>query len=380
MPLIEISADLDCHGPAPVEVELAQCSEPLPDGPLELREEGGGLRLPAQLDGDRLVVLVSGLEAGESRRFRLAAAQEKGRVELKEEGPHALSIYLPDGLFTTYNFDPQHARPFFHPVFGPERRRVTRDFPMIDVAEEKQAKDQDHPHHRSFWTAYDEVNGVDNWSEAAGKHGWTRHQKFTRKSGGTAYGGFVASSVWTSHDGKPVLDERRAIRVYNVGPDRRLLDYEVHLIASHGDVEYGDTKEGGILAFRVFHTIKGGEGGKMMNSERGVGEKQVWGKRAQWLDYSGPVQGKVVGIAMMDHPGNLNHPCRWHARDYGLVGTNPFANAAFGASEKTPYHQKKGETLRFRYRVLIHPGDATEARVSDAYHEWVQKPAARLIG
>ena len=88
----------------------------------------------------------------------------------------------------------------------------------------------------------------------------------------------------------------------------------------------------------------------------------VWGKRAAWLDYSGPVGGEVLGIAMMDHPGNPNHPCRWHARDYGLVGTNPFANGAFGEPQKTPYHQKQGQTLRFRYRVLIHKGSAAPSR------------------
>jgi len=380
MPSIEISAELDSLQPSPVRIAVPAGMK-LPAGALQLREEGGAGVVPAQRDGDgHVVAILSGLKAGQKRRYRLEAGTAKEGVALKEEGAHALSIVLPDGAFTTYHFGPMLPRPFFHPVVGPGGKRVTRDYPMKDVAEEKAAKDQDHPHHRSFWTAYDEVNGTNNWSEVEG-HGYTKHQKLEGREHGPVFGGFTAHSTWTSKDGKPILDERRTIRVYNVGPERRLLDYNVTLHAAYEDVEYGDTKEGGILAFRVFHTMKGAEGGRMENSAGAVGEKQAWGKRAAWLDYSGPVEGQVVGIGVMDHPGNPNHPPRWHARDYGLVGTNPFATAAFekGAA-KTPYHQKKGETLQFRYRVLIHRGTAREGGVDEAFHAWIQPPAVRGAG
>jgi hypothetical protein len=379
MPHIEISPEMDSQGAAPIRVAVPAGMK-LPDGPLELRQRGGELLAPAQRDGDHLVAIISGLSAGQKAQFEVRPAQNSGKVTLKEAGEHALSIMLPEGLFTTYNFAPQAARPFFYPVIGPEDKRVTRDFPMKDVTEEKEAKDQDHPHHRSLWTAFDEVNGTDNWSEMP-NHGFTKHQKFDSRMEGPVFGGFTASAVWTSKEGKPILDERRSIRVYNVGPKRRLLDYDVALTASYEDIEYGDTKEGGILAVRVFHTMKEKEGGRMTNSEGASGEDAVWGKRAAWLDYSGPVQGQVLGIAMMDHPGNPNHPCRWHARSYGLVGTNPFSTGAFekGAAE-TPYHQKKGQTLQFRYRVLIHGGDTKEGRVDEAYHAWIQQPPATLKG
>lgn len=379
MPRIEITSDLDCLEPAPIRVTIPS-DITLPAGELHLREVGGTRVLPAQREGDSLVVLVSGLEAGEARAYQVAQGAPAGKVTLKDDGPHALSIHLPEGLFTTYNFKPDEARPYFHPVHGPGGKRVTRDYPMKNVAEEKAAGDQDHPHHRSFWTAFDEVNEVNNWAETQG-HGFTRHKKFEDRKEGPTYAGFIAAAVWTSAEGKPVLDEVRGIRVYNAGPDRRLLDYEVRLTAAYEDVRYGDTKEGGILAWRIFHTMKEKEGGKLENSNGAAGEKDTWGKKAAWLDYSGPVDGQVLGIAMMDHPSNPNHPCRWHARAYGLVGSNPFSTAAFeqGPAE-TIYHQKKGETLRFRYRVLIHKGGAKAGGVEDAYHAWVQGPRARLKG
>jgi len=152
------------------------------------------------------------------------------------------------------------------------------------------------------------------------------------------------------------------------------------LIAAHGEVHYGDTKEGGILAFRVATSMDGNKGGRIENSLGGVTEKACWGKRAAWLDYSGTTDGAVLGIAMMDHPGNLNHPCYWHARDYGLVGTNPFARKAFEGGEAASVRQKAGETFKFRYRVMIHKGTAKDGRVDEAYHAWIQPPKARIVG
>ena len=41
---------------------------------------------------------------------------------------------------------------------------------------------------------------------------------------------------------------------------------------------------------------------------------------------------------------------------------------------------KKGEHLTFRYRVMLHRGNATEGKVSDAFHGYVQPPVGRVVG
>ena len=56
-------------------------------------------------------------------------------------------------------------------------------------------------------------------------------------------------------------------------------------------------------------------------------------KRAAWVDYWAPIDGKTVGIAIFDHPENPRHPTWWHARYYGLVAANPFGIHDF---EKKP--------------------------------------------
>jgi hypothetical protein len=373
MPVVELTVPAACAVPTPVEIPILVGSA-LPPGPLELHEMGGNRVFTAQSDGSRLVTVITGVAPGPPHRFRIERGAVGPGVNLANAGARALSIRLPEGLFLTYQFDSDIARPFFHPVLGPGGKAVTRAFPM---KREVPGEARDHPHHRSFWTAYGEVNGVDDWSEARG-HGWIRHGRFSERQQGPVFGGFTATAVWTAHEGEPLLDETRSIRIYNVGPERRLFDYEVHLTAAYSDVFYGDTKEGGILSFRVATTMDGNKGGRMENAEGGVGEKECWGKPSAWLDYSGPVGDETFGIGMMDHPGNLRHPCYWHARDYGLVGTNPFARAAFEAGEETGYRQAQGETLRFRYRVLIHRGNAAEGGVAEAYQAWVRPPQARL--
>jgi hypothetical protein len=76
-----------------------------------------------------------------------------------------------------------------------------------------------------------------------------------------------------------------------------------------------------------------------------------------------------VGIAIFDHPENPRHPTYWHARGYGL-----FANNIFGRKEFTNHAEpdgsmtlKPGDKIRFRYRVVIHPGNAKDANLARLY-------------
>ena len=39
----------------------------------------------------------------------------------------------------------------------------------------------------------------------------------------------------------------------------------------------------------------------MVNSLGAEGEKAIWGKRADWVNYDGRVEGEDVGIAVLDH-------------------------------------------------------------------------------
>ena len=101
----------------------------------------------------------------------------------------------------------------------------------------------------------------------------------------------------------------------------------------------------------------------------------VWGKRSNWVDYSADVDGEKIGVAMFDHPQNPHHPTYWHARDYGLFALNPFGQNAFDPKmEVSHLTVSRGEKLVFRWRVVIHPGDADTAHIADLYKAYADKP------
>src|SRR5439155_3384125 len=107
----------------------------------------------------------------------------------------------------------------------------------------------------------------------------------------------------------------------------RSIDCEFAIDAGRGPLTMGDTKEG-TFAIRVAKTLDSPPG-HMVNSNSAAGEKAIWGKRAEWVDYYGRVADEDVGVAVFDHPRNLRAPTYWHARAYGLLSANPFGVRQF---------------------------------------------------
>jgi len=109
-----------------------------------------------------------------------------------------------------------------------------------------------------------------------------------------------------------------------------------------------------------------------VDAEGLVNMQNIWGKRSNWVDYTAVIDGERLGVAIFDHPENPRHPTHWHARDYGLVAADPFgAQKAFDTEEKeTPFKLPKGQKAVFRFRVIIHPGDAETGKVADLYSQY----------
>ncbi len=149
-----------------------------------------------------------------------------------------------------------------------------------------------------------------------------------------------------------------------------MFDFEVTVKASNGPVTFGDTKEGmfGLrLASSMDVTKK--TGGKIVNAE-GITDTAAWGKASPWVDYSGPIDGKTVGVAIFDHPTSFRHPTTWHVRDYGLFAANPFGYHDFGMKKSGDYTIPAGESITFKYRIILHEGDAKTAGIADAYRAY----------
>jgi hypothetical protein len=285
--------------------------------------------------------------------------------------PDRLRIESNGALFTEY-FYKDVPRPYFYPLIGPGGKAMTRDWPMKSPPGEE----HDHPHHRSLWFAHGSVNGQDFWTEQNG-FGKIVHDGFTEIGSGEKVGIIRSRDKWIAADGTLVCTDDRTLRVHAPGPnDERVFDFEVVLHASNGDVTFGDTKEG-TMAVRLAETmrLKGETGhGHIVNSA-GIKDDDTWGKRADWCDYSGPVDGQVVGVAMFDHPKNPRHPTWWHVRDYGLFAANPFGQHDFEKLANKNAGALKipaGESVTFRYRFCLHAGDAAQAGVAEKYADYAR--------
>ncbi|HEY2892588.1 MAG TPA: DUF6807 family protein, partial [Pirellulales bacterium] len=130
--------------------------------------------------------------------------------------------------------------------------------------------------------------------------------------------------------------------------------------SSPREFAFGDQEELG-LGLRVASPLAVKNGGRLTNSDGLSGEKQVWGKQADWCDYSGEIDGQAVGVLLVPDPANFRRSW-FHARDYGFVAANPFGRNAFTKGEKSHVVVLPGQSLSLRYAVLIHAGQTDLAR------------------
>jgi hypothetical protein len=310
--------------------------------------------------------------------FALAAIAARGRaqVDIASSDNDHVAITINGQPFSTFYIGARYAKPFVAPLRTADGRIVTRRFPMEKI----EGESRDHPHHKGLWIGYGDINGINFWeTEAESKvspenpqaKGQIRLTRLGEVKSGKKTGSVTAQFAWTGPGDVHVLEETRKLTFYTDDKIRRF-DVDANFTAQT-DAKFGDTKEG-FFAIRVADSMAGKNGGVMTNSEGEHTEKDVWGKRANWVDYVGPVEGQKVGILILDHPANPNHPPRWHARDYGLFAVNPFGVKKFNpkSQEHGGYALAKGQSARFRYRVIIHPGDASKKEIVRWYEEFAR--------
>ena len=304
----------------------------------------------------------------------LSAGQQHGVIvtDLPDQGKVRIEI---NGQLFSYYIYRGYSRPILYPVMGPGQIPMTRNWPLKNVPGET----HDHPHHKSLWWAHGDINGVDFWSESP-RAGKIVHQEFLKLCSGEKEGEIQTRNWLVTKEGKRIGTVDFDIHIYNV-PNVRIMDFNVTVRATDGDLVFGDTKEG-TMAIRVAESMrvrpneynKGKPHGHMLNSE-GVQDAACWGKRASWVDYYGPVKGQIMGIAIFDHPANPRHPTWWHARDYGLFAANPFGVHHFeGKPAGTgDFHLKNGQSVTWRYRFVFHRGNTKQARIAELYQQYARR-------
>jgi len=264
--------------------------------------------------------------------------------------PYHQASFQRDGVeIARYHFGPELNRPFVFPVVGPSGVSLTRMGHPRDP--------ESHSHHNSVWISHTDVNGIDFWSDS-GK-GKIRHKRIIKFDDTGESSSILTENEWLTTDGKVLLTETRQVMVVLLENSEWLLVIDMQLKADNKPITFGKTPFG-LIGVRMAKTIGVNDGGgTIRNSEGGINEKDIFWKRAKWVDYSGPVTNqKIEGITLFDYPDNPNFPTYFHVRNDGWMG----ASLTFDA----PREIQPDKPLHLRYGLYVHSDtknkDAIEAK------------------
>jgi hypothetical protein len=268
--------------------------------------------------------------------------QLPGRVEISLDGKPLTAFY----------YNSKWDKPFLYPIQTVSGIVVSRGWPV----EPRAGEQQDHSWHRGIWWGHGDINGEDFWREKPDKS----TSRFVIEGVPQASGDSLdVKLAMITSKGKPIGTVAHRYTFMKEGSDI-LIEAAITIIADAGQqLRFGDTEDGG-FGIRLSDEFRQERGARLINSEGLSTTEQIWGKPARWTEYSATIGGRLVSVAIFDHPSNLRHPTRWHARGYSLNAANPFALGDFTGDKKNDgsYTLPAGQQLRLRYLVVIHEGDS----------------------
>lgn len=324
----------------------------------------------------------------ESLLFTLSAlgfsyGQPTERVRMvKDKQENKINVFIGNKLFTSFLYPDTLEKPVLYPIYASNGTVITRGFPLHPNAGEP----TDHPHHIGLWFNYENVNGLDFWNNSYAiakekKHlyGWIKTDSITETKGGKT-GVLSFHANWTNQQNEVLLEETTRYEFSGKGHER-CID-RITVLKANTEVTFTDAKDG-LLGLRLTHAlqipaaqtkkftddkgnvteVKGSvdniANGNYITSEGKQGDS-AWSTRGIWCKVYGRVGNDSVSVAIIDHPANPNYPTFWHARGYGLFAANPLGEKIFtnGKSVKN-LRLAKGESVCFRYRVVIQDGRET---------------------
>ncbi len=281
----------------------------------------------------------------------------------------SVALKGPAGVVWQFNFDKSLHLPHFHPLATVDGRTLTWDSPP------------DHAWHHALWFAWKFVNKVNYWEldektgTSPGVTSWPSPRAVPR-------GGAARIELHLTY--RPAGDETDTVMV-----EKRVMETSVPEAAGVYHVDWTSTftaMEQDVVLDRT--PIPGEPGGKDWGGYAGLsvrlakdlqepravssdGPLELKGDKYRGkhtaMDYAGVIGGKPAGIAILDHPENLNHPTPW----YVIVG-KPMMYFSPAVLCYKPHTLKAGESMTLRYRILVHPGRWDAARLKTEFQRFAR--------
>ena len=313
----------------------------------------------------------------------ISFAQKKETVKLvQEKDKSTINVIIGNNLFTSFIYPDSLAKPVLYPIFSQNGAMLTRGYPMYPLAGDP----TDHPHHLGLWLNFENVNGLDFWNNSfaipadrKGMYGSIKTDRIIKKEDG-AKGILAYHANWIDNKNNILLEETTQYEFSGSG-NQRIVD-RITTLKANMEVLFTDAKDG-LLGLRVAHGLqisskkdgvftddKGNVTVVKANTDAvatgnyitsaGKEGDSAWSTRAVWCKMFGKMKNDSISISIIDHPSNINYPTYWHARGYGLFAANPLGAKVFsGGKTATNLKLKKGESVRFVYRIVFDQGPVT---------------------
>jgi hypothetical protein len=327
----------------------------------------------------------------------LVNAQLKEEVKLvKIKNEKRIEIYIGPTLFTCFLYPDNLEKPVLFPIYDDAHVLITRGFPMSP----RPGEPTDHPHHVGLWFTYENVNGLDFWNnsyavpaEKKSSYGSIKTDSILKMTNGST--GILRYHANWVNEQKQILLEETTRYEFSGSAGQRTIDRITELKAVI-DISFTDAKDG-LLGLRLTRELqipnkadqqytdnKGNvtivskdtvATGNYLTSEGKQGDS-AWSTRGAWCKVYGKIGHDSVSITIFDHPGNPGYPTFWHARGYGLFAANPLGEKIFTNGQSAlNLKLKKGDSLRFIYRILVQNGKTTPGMqpLNQIENEFAQK-------
>jgi hypothetical protein len=315
--------------------------------------------------------------------FITVTAQQKAIIKVqKNAAKKEITILANNKIFASFLYPDTLEKPVLFDIHSAGGKVVTRGYPLKPLPGDP----NDHPHHIGLWFTFENVNGLDFWNNsfaipAEKKHayGWIKTDQIINTTDGEK-GILSYHANWVNQQNSVLLEETTKFEFS--GTDRQRIIDRITVLKADTTVLFTDAKDG-LMGIRLAHAlqlptdkdqyfkddkgnetiVKGGTDavakGNYISSEGKLGDS-VWSSRARWCKVFGPMGNDSVSVVIIDHPNNPNYPTYWHARGYGLFSANPLGEKIFTNGKKIKnLSLKKGESVTFRYRLIIDEGDKT---------------------
>ncbi|MGN9841146.1 PmoA family protein [Nonomuraea sp. H19] len=249
-------------------------------------------------------------------------------------------------------------KPYLHPIRTRGGALVSLFRPHDHVWHKGIAWSLPHVGEHNFWGGPTYVHG--KFYVQLDNNGSATHREMTTLTAGGDRVEIGHTLDWTSQAGAPVIEERRSLAATVVDEATWALVFDTTMTnVSGGTLDFGSpTTKGrenagyGGLFWRGPRSFTGG----IIQSPAGAGGDELRGTRAEWFGFRGrhDETGDHSTIVVVDDAANPQHPPKWFARseDFACLCPAPFF------SEEVPLPD--GESLRFRYAVVIADGDRGE--------------------